>query len=208
MAVAVARPLASANGKLIDHEVTLRSLVRLLHQVLPPARFGQLVDLRDGEMIAILSCESEPARGFLKAVRRHGIGRGAGVGVSLDAAAVAGLPQAVEEARLALGFANPAQALVHFGEIDLQDFLLRRAEKAALRLIPAWAGDLTGDLAATIRAFAESSLNVKQTARRLGVHANTVYFRLERIRRVTGVDPRSFSGASLLVTALRLRQGL
>ena len=55
-----------------------------------------------------------------------------------------------------------------------------------------------------MRAFADASLNVKQTARRLGVHANTVYFRLNRIRKLTGIDPRTFSGASLLLTALRL----
>jgi DNA-binding PucR family transcriptional regulator len=56
----------------------------------------------------------------------------------------------------------------------------------------------------TIRAFADASLNVKQTARRLGVHTNTVYFRLNRIHQLTGIDPRTFSGVSLLVTALRL----
>jgi carbohydrate diacid regulator len=52
--------------------------------------------------------------------------------------------------------------------------------------------------------FAECSLNVKQTARRLDVHTNTVYFRLNRINKLTGIDPRTFSGASVLLTALRL----
>lgn len=47
-------------------------------------------------------------------------------------------------------------------------------------------------------------LNVKQTARRLGVNANTVYFRLNRINKLCGIDPRTFSGTSLLLTSLRL----
>jgi sugar diacid utilization regulator len=102
---------------------------------------------------------------------------------------------------------------MHFSDINLPKFLIRRAGNIALRLIPEWTRHLTpggsgpsGELARTIRAFAECSLNVKQTARCLGVHANTVYFRLNRINKLTGIDPRTFSGASLLLTALRLRE--
>ena len=80
-----------------------------------------------------------------------------------------------------------------------------------LRLIPEWTrylvpadGGQSGELSRTIRAFADCSLNVKETARRLGVHANTVYFRLNRIHKLTGIDPRTFSGTSVLVTSLRL----
>jgi carbohydrate diacid regulator len=72
-------------------------------------------------------------------------------------------------------------------------------------LIPAGGGQ-TSELSRTIRAFAERSLNVKQTARRLGVHTHTVYFRLDRIHKLTGIGPRTFSGASLLLTALRLQE--
>jgi DNA-binding PucR family transcriptional regulator len=56
----------------------------------------------------------------------------------------------------------------------------------------------------TIRAFADCSLNVKETARRLGVHADTIYVRLNQIKKRTGADPRTFAGTSFLLTALRL----
>jgi DNA-binding PucR family transcriptional regulator len=52
--------------------------------------------------------------------------------------------------------------------------------------------------------FTECSLNVKVAARRLGLHTNTLYFRLNRIKQLTGVDPRNFAGASLQPTTLRL----
>jgi DNA-binding PucR family transcriptional regulator len=101
--------------------------------------------------------------------------------------------------------------VVHFADVDLVELLLRRPDAAALRLIPEWAGRLreadgekSGDLRRTIRAFADCDLNVKRTARSLKLHPNTIYFRLNRIKKLTGVDPRSFSGASLLLTALRL----
>jgi hypothetical protein len=217
MAVAVARPFQSGNGKPIDLDVTRRSLVRLVNQVLPSAVFGRLVDIRNDEVIVIVSSDVDTARGFLKVLGRHGFGRrranglAAGIGVSPDTMEVAGLPESLEEARLALEFASAAHPLMHFADIDLTDFLIRRADKTSLRLIPEWIRHLTPadggqsvELSRTIRAFAESSLNVKQTARRLGVHANTVYFRLNRINRLTGINPRTFSGTSLLLTALRL----
>ena len=217
MAVAVARPFPSVNGKEIDLEVTLRSFVRLIQQALPSAVFGKLVDIRNGEVTVIVSSEADTAGGFLKVLRQHGFGRraangvAAGVGVSLDTVEIARLPESLEEARLALEFASRTQPIMHFAGIDLAEFLIRRADKTALRLIPEWTRHLTPagggqsrDLSRTVHAFAECNLNVKQTARRLGVHANTVYFRLNRIHKLTGIDPRTFSGSSLLLTALRL----
>jgi hypothetical protein len=219
MAVAVARPFPAGNGKQIDLEVTRRSLVRLVREVLPSAAFGKLVDIRNDEVTVIVSSDADAARGFLKVLRRHGFGRrganglAAGVGVSRDTMEIAGLPESLEEARVALEFASSIQPLIYFGDIELPEFLIQRADKTAFRLIPEWVrhlaangGGQSAELSRTIRAFAESSLNVKQTARQLGVHTNTVYFRLNRIHKLTGVDPRTFSGTSLLLTALRLRE--
>ena len=133
------------------------------------------------------------------------------IGISGDIVDIVSLPQALEEARLALDCASAAQPLMLFAEIDLPDFLIRRADSTALRLIPDWVrhfaptgADPGRDLASTIRTFADCSLNVKQTAHRLGVHTNTVYFRLNRITKLTGIDPRTYAGASQLLTTLRL----
>jgi hypothetical protein len=211
MAVALARPFSSGNGKQIDLDVTRRSLVRVIQQALPSAVFGRLVDIRNDEVTAIVSSDADTARGFLNALRRNGFGRRAGVGVSPDTTELARLPQSLEEARLAVEFAGAAEPLMHFADIDLPEFLIRRADRTALRLIPEWTRHFTAaggapaaELARTIRTFAECSLNVKQTAVRLGVHANTVYFRLNRIHKLAGIDPRTFSGTSRLLTALRL----
>jgi hypothetical protein len=217
MAVVVARPFRSGNGKEIDLEVALRTLVRLIHQVLPSAVFGKLVNIRSGEVTAILCSDRDTSRGFLRAIRQHGFGRraadglAAGVGASLDTVDIERLPKSLEEAQLALGFTSPARPLGHFADIDLPQLLIQRADAITLRLIPegmrhltSAGGEQSAELLRTIRAFAECSLNVKQTARSLGIHTNTVYFRLNRIKQLTGIDPRTFSGVSLLLTALRL----
>jgi len=216
VAVAVARPLQSANGSPIDIEVTLRSVARLVEQVLPSSEFGKLVDVQNGEAVAIVCGASATARRVADALRKSLSPRGrsalaAGIGVSLDATEIAGLPRALEEARLALDFATRERPLHHFSDIDLPELLLRRADGIALRLIPPWASnfhpaetDQSRQLVRTIRAFAACNLNVKQTAQRLGVHTNTVYFRLNRVKKLAGLDPRTYSGVSKLLTVLRL----
>jgi hypothetical protein len=218
LAVAVGRLIPPARTEDFDAEPALRSLVRLIQQELPSSEFGKLVAAEHTEVTAIVCSRSNPGLGLLKVLRRKGFARRSGdaavlcVGISGDAAATSALPEALQEARLALDFASPAHPLKCFAEIDLPEFLIRRADKAALRLIPERmrplsAGDGSSeDLSRTIRAFADCSLNVKQTAIHLGVHTNTVYFRLNQIRRMTGIDPRTFSGALLLTTALRLAE--
>jgi len=219
MAVVIGRPFQSADGKEIDLEVALRALVRLIQQVLPSAVFGKLVDIRNGEITVILCSDRDTSRRFLKVLRKQGFGKRAanglavGVGASLDTEEIARLPESLEEARLAQGFTSPAQPLGHFADIDLPQLLIQRADSIALRLIPEGMRNLTpaggeqsAELLRTIRAFADCNLNVKQTARSLGVHTNTVYFRLNRINKLTGIDPRTFSGISLLLTALRLQE--
>jgi DNA-binding PucR family transcriptional regulator len=56
----------------------------------------------------------------------------------------------------------------------------------------------------TLRAYADSGLNVSRTAQRLTVHPNTVHYRLGRVATITGQDPRRFDDLAELLTALRL----
>jgi hypothetical protein len=217
MAVAVARPHWPENGSHVDLEVALRSYVRLFEQVLPPTTFGRLVDIRNSEVTVIASSEGDTASRLLQALSRDGFagragnGHAARVGVSLDVVDIDRLPQALEEAQMALEFASPARPLMPFSDIDLQELLVRRADPVAARLIPKWAGllspngnDQSRELRRTIQVFADCSFNVKRTAQRLGIHTNTVYFRLNRIKKLTAIDPRTYSGTSLILTVLRL----
>ena len=102
--------------------------------------------------------------------------------------------------------------LMHFSDIELPEFLIRRADPAAFRLIPEWVRHFRSEHDSARRArahhpaFADCSFNVKRTAQRLGIHTNTVYFRLNRINKLTGVDVRTYAGASLLLTALQLSE--
>jgi DNA-binding PucR family transcriptional regulator len=78
---------------------------------------------------------------------------------------------------------------------------VRLAEVAALG--QAVAGQ-AGHLAAAIEAFADHGLSVVAAARALHVHPNTVIYRLDRWRTLTGWDPRTFPGLALSIASLRL----
>jgi len=210
--VALIRPFPP-DSKQVDAEVSRRSFVRLLQQALPSSVFGKLIGFRNGEVVVIVNSEHDTAARLSRYLGRSGVGKrgasGASVGIGLDKTNIGGLPEALGEARLALDLTKPDRAMVWFSQIELTEALARRADRAVLRLIPDWVREnyVSGreqDLVATIRAFAQCSLNVKETARKLRVHTNTVYFRLNQVKKRTGVDPRTFAGTSLLITALRL----
>ena len=60
----------------------------------------------------------------------------------------------------------------------------------------------------TINKFFENSLNVSETSRKLFVHRNTLVYRLEKIRKLTGLDLRQFDHAIVFKVALMVRKYL
>jgi DNA-binding PucR family transcriptional regulator len=59
-------------------------------------------------------------------------------------------------------------------------------------------------LAETVEAYAAARFSVSEAARQLGLHANTVAYRLDRWAELTAWDPRSFAGLSRSLAALRV----
>lgn len=60
----------------------------------------------------------------------------------------------------------------------------------------------------TIQKFFENNLNVSETSRKLFVHRNTLVYRLEKIRRLTGLDLKQFDHAIIFKVALMVRKYL
>ena len=60
----------------------------------------------------------------------------------------------------------------------------------------------------TINKFFENNLNVSETARKLFVHRNTLVYRLEKIKRLTGLDLREFDDAITFKVALMVKKYL
>lgn len=60
----------------------------------------------------------------------------------------------------------------------------------------------------TVLCFFENNLNVSETSRKLFVHRNTLVYRLEKIRKITGLDLREFEHAITFKVALMVRKYL
>lgn len=60
----------------------------------------------------------------------------------------------------------------------------------------------------TIQCFFENNLNVSETSRKIFVHRNTLVYRLEKIRKLTGLDLREFDNAITLKVALMVKRYL
>jgi carbohydrate diacid regulator len=60
----------------------------------------------------------------------------------------------------------------------------------------------------TIQRFFENNLNVSETSRKLFVHRNTLVYRIEKIKKLTGLDLREFDHAIIFKVALMVKKYL
>lgn len=67
---------------------------------------------------------------------------------------------------------------------------------------------LDEDTLDTINRFFENNLNVSETSRKLYVHRNTLVYRLEKIKKITGLDLREFDHAIVFKVAMMVKMYL
>lgn len=175
-----------------------------------------LVVVRHDEVIAVLPVTVGGERRVLADVRSAvtslaGRGVFAAVGVSSARQGYAALPEAYDEARMAgRGLAgNPG--VLALSEMSTLDFLVQSQDGAARRLVRPEVRafleeDLLGDgvFVQTLSQYVAHDLNAKLAAMALHVHANTVYYRLDRIAERTGCDVRRVEELIDLLVAVRL----
>jgi hypothetical protein len=136
------------------------------------------------------------------------------VGVSTVHAGLHEIPEAYAEARVAREGLGAGAGVLALSELTSFDYLVLREDETARRLIrpevrrfvteDAAAG---GALIATLVEYAECDLNAKTAAKRLHLHVNTAYYRLERIAERTGCDLRRLADVVELLIAVRLLAG-
>jgi sugar diacid utilization regulator len=122
-------------------------------------------------------------------------GDDARVGVGLDRSGLAGAEMSIADAERALAVAQLGGRATSFEDVWLRASLIDSRE----RLQPLFAEirQVTGEqplLAETVIAFADSGSSLAHTATVLGIHPNTVAYRLGQWHKLTGADPRTFAG--------------
>jgi sugar diacid utilization regulator len=133
------------------------------------------------------------------------------VGVSTVRTGLPEVPEAYSEACAARSGLGAEPGVLALPSLSSFDYLVLREDETARRLIrpevrrfieeDAAAG---GALIATLITYAACDLNAKTAAKRLHVHANTAYYRLERVAERTGCDLRRLTDVVELLVAVRL----
>jgi hypothetical protein len=132
-------------------------------------------------------------------------------GVSTVHTGLAEIPAAYAEACVARQGLGDRPGVVALPALSTFDYLVLRDDETVRRLVRPQLRRFVeedaargGALIATLVEYIGCDLNAKTAARRLHLHVNTAYYRLERIAERTGCDLRSFADVLELLIAVRL----
>jgi hypothetical protein len=127
------------------------------------------------------------------------------VGVGLRRRGLAGAAASIVDAERTLALAVRAGGAVDFqNEWLFATLLTHRQHLAPLLQADQGLDGLPTHLVAAVRAYAEHGFSVSAAARALGVHPNTVAYRLDRWQQLTGWTPRTLDGLMKSLLSLRL----
>ncbi len=191
----------------MDSPDRARRILTSLAELLSATTIGSLAGLRNGVVVAVTSTlrrqsgwtqpQSSLAERLVSMLLQWG--PSVLVGVSSDHPSTSAIPRALREASVALDFAGVDRRVVLFQALPIRSLLAHAGGEYVRATAPAWSVALfaadakaDGNLLKTLTALADAGLNVQEAGRRLGVHANTVYGRLARIRDLTGLDGQKF----------------
>ena len=198
-----------------------RRLADYIDRLLAPLSGMRLVDIHRNKVVIVfahqhrLSGWSRPRAPLAERVAEEmlKVGPAARLGVSNDVESTALIPAAYRQAELAFDRSSVGRRVLRFAEVPLQKLLLEFARDEFERVLPGWAAEFLaadassrGRLSETLRAYAASDMNLLKTSRKLGVHANTVYARFDRITALTGRDARGFDALNELLIVADTRE--
>ncbi|NMO00937.1 PucR family transcriptional regulator [Gordonia sp. TBRC 11910] len=173
--------------------------LRCLQNVAP------LLSVRDGELIAIVPNDTETLRRVACALAPS-----CGVGLSAVLALNSQVPEAFRQAHLAVAQANERGCTVAaYGEVAVRaDFLptsvedTRHLVRNILGPLIRHDADAGAELVRSVRVFLDNDGGWQRAADALGVHRQTLVYRLKKVEQLTGLKPTSTQGSALLWLAL------
>jgi PucR C-terminal helix-turn-helix domain/GGDEF-like domain len=193
----------SANAAEMENPARAQRIANAIAEAVAASSIRVLAGMRDNLVTAVLSARRRQSGWTAPqanlADRIHPmllvLGPAVLVGVSADHPSTSFLPKALNEATIALDFASAANRVVRFPDLPIRDLLVHHGAGQARSAPPNWVHALVdadakaaSSLVQTLRAVADADMNVQKAGRQLGVHPNTVYSRLGRIKEITGLD--------------------
>ena len=187
----------SPGGGPLAHESIHRQVCLQAHSPLLMPRLDTLLALvpRDPELLTTIAKKLAP---------------GCAVGVSLPLAANSNVAEAARQAQWGLAHAHDHNLVLSVYGEDTEDVdLLPRSVEESRRIARRILGPLLdydkrndGELLTSVRVFLTNDGSWQKTADELGIHRQTLVYRLRRAEELTGLKPTSTEGATQLWLAL------
>jgi DNA-binding PucR family transcriptional regulator len=159
---------------------------------------GTLLVARGAQVVLLADREADWESLRHAVLRELGGGR-ARIGVGERCELIADFPRSYDQARLAMRLLATAEwddRAVRFDDLGVYRLLIGNESLGEVeRFVQQWIGPLLAydqqrgaDLARTLSHYLERGGNYEATAKALIVHRNTLKYRLQRIRQITGLD--------------------
>ncbi|MCR5664375.1 MAG: helix-turn-helix domain-containing protein [Oscillospiraceae bacterium] len=200
------------------------SAVELLQRLFPDRQRDFVININESDIVVIkaVSASDEAKNEVMKAAReiekalREELGIKCVIGISTEANHLRELADRYKEAQVAIevgGVFESDKSIINYESLGLgriiyqlpttlcEMFLNEVFKKSPIET-------LDEDTIETINRFFENNLNVSETSRKLYVHRNTLVYRLEKIKKITGLDLREFDHAIVFKVAMMVKMYL
>ena len=164
------------------------------------------IDQHDIEKLALSIVDTLSGEHYIKAV----------VGIGTPIANVKDLATSFKEAQIAMEVGkvfDTEQSIISYDNLGIARLIYQLPTTLCemfLKEVFKQGGieSLDAETLFTIQRFFENNLNVSETSRGLFVHRNTLVYRLEKIKKLTGLDLREFDDAIVFKVALMVKKYL
>ncbi len=116
------------------------------------------------------------------------------------------ISQSYQDCHLALEISDPDQEVISFADLEAKALIHQLNKPAAEKLVNRVLHDSILSYAETLDVFFKNNLHIQQTADALFIHRNTLIYRLNKIKKETGYDPKQFRDAFTLQLAVWIAQ--
>ena len=195
----------------------------LVSRLFPDRQHDFVLNINENDIVVVKSIQAETtkeeiheiAAGIEKALFEQ-LGIRCVIGISTEARHLRELADRYKEAQVAIDVGRVFESdktIIHYESLGLgriiyqlpttlcEMFLNEVFKKNPIET-------LDEDTLETINRFFENNLNVSETSRKLYVHRNTLVYRLEKIKKITGLDLREFDHAIVFKVAMMVKQYL
>ena len=195
----------------------------LVSRLFPDRQHDFVLNINESDIVVVKSIQADTSKEEIHAIAAgiekalfEQLGIRCVIGISTEARHLRELADRYKEAQVAIDVGRVFESdktIIHYESLGLgriiyqlpttlcEMFLNEVFKKNPIET-------LDEDTLETINRFFENNLNVSETSRKLYVHRNTLVYRLEKIKKITGLDLREFDHAIVFKVAMMVKQYL